>query len=119
MELEALEKKRLTDLRVYGRTVGVKSASSLKKAELIRNIGEILTGKTKPVFTKVGRKPMEFLDLAEASGYKKREKEGMALKFPEAIRFVNAVKALNITQEELRTFEKISRLLLTTLRELI
>lgn len=119
MDLDSLEKKRLTDLRIYGRSIGVKCASALKKAELIQGIKDVLTGAVKPEFAKSGRRPMEFFDLMEAAGEREKDKNGVSLKFPQAVRFANAVNAMQITQEELRAFEKVTDLFIKTLRELI
>jgi hypothetical protein len=65
MDKATLEKKRLMDLRVYGRAVGVKSPSSLRKEDLIDKIIAIESGKLQPTKITRGRKLGEKLDLGD------------------------------------------------------
>ncbi len=54
---EDLRKFNLLTLREFARKIGVKSPTSKKKAQLIKEIVNIEKGLQKPYFSKFGRKP--------------------------------------------------------------
>ena len=63
---DELEKLGIYQLRMYARRVGVKLATTLKKADLIDAILQVVSGEKEPYVkkTKKGRPPKEILQIA-------------------------------------------------------
>ena len=57
MNKNELNQKSLYELRIIGRKIGVRSASMLRKGDLIQNILAIHNGDKQPVYNNRGRKP--------------------------------------------------------------
>ena len=64
MNKEFLEKQSIHYLRTYARQIGVKS-TTYRKADLIEQILNVLNGKTKPLFSCVGRRPLNYNEIEE------------------------------------------------------
>ena len=56
---ESLEKTELHELRKIGKQIGVRAPSRLKKADLIKNILDVQSGKLQPYFSSKGRPNMK------------------------------------------------------------
>ncbi len=73
-----LEKVNFHDLRRLGQIVGVKSACSLKKAELIDQILKVQNGEIDPYFSTKGRPAKKELSLC-LGGYSKEKIKNLEL----------------------------------------
>ena len=114
MDYESISKKRLMDLRVYGRAIGVKSASTLKKAELVQKIMDIQSGKEKPVYTKVGRKPLEIMQIKE-----NEDSEKNVFNYPNTARFFEELKKAGIGIGSVQAMESLLNKFICAMKEFL
>jgi len=63
MDRETLKRKRVVDLRTFARSVGVKSATTFRKSDLINQIIKALSGEIEPSISNRGRKPKIILNF--------------------------------------------------------